>query len=124
MPAAYLPLLLFSLLVLSFPVVTLIVFKYIRPGSRGGPAKLQPYECGIMPEGTARGRYSARFYIIAMLFVVFDVETIFLFPWAILFRTWVVQHLAAFALLSMFVFLGILLIGYIWLYKKGALDLA
>ena len=123
MPAAYLPLLLFSLLVLSFPVVTLIVFKYIRPGSRGGPAKLQPYECGIVPEGTARGRYSARFYIIAMLFVVFDVETIFLFPWAILFRTWVVQHHAAFALLSMFVFLGILLIGYIWLYKKGALDL-
>jgi NADH-quinone oxidoreductase subunit A len=124
MPAAYLPLLIFSLLVLSFPVVTLIVFKYIRPGSRGGPAKLQPYECGIVPEGTARGRYSARFYIIAMLFVVFDVETIFLFPWAVRYQTWLKEHLAAFALLSMLVFLGILLVGYIWLYKKGALDLA
>lgn len=124
MPAAYLPLLIFSLLVLSFPVVTLIVFKYIRPGSRGGPAKLQPYECGIVPEGTARGRYSARFYIIAMLFVVFDVETIFLFPWAVRYQTWLKEHLAGFALLSMLVFLGILLVGYIWLYKKGALDLA
>lgn len=124
MPAAYLPLLIFSLLVLSFPVITLIVFKYIRPGSRGGPAKLQPYECGIPAEGNARGRYSARFYIIAMLFVVFDVETIFLFPWAVRYRYWLGEHLAAFALFSMFIFLGILLVGYIWLYKKGALDLA
>ena len=124
MPAAYIPLLLLSLLALTFPVVTLVVFKYIRPGSRGGPAKFQPYECGILPETSARGRYSARFYIIAMLFVIFEVETIFLFPWAILFRSWLSQHLAAFALLSMFVFLGILLVGYGWLYRKGALDLA
>ena len=124
MPVAYIPLFLFSLLVLSFPVVTLMVFKLIRPSSRGGPAKFKPYECGVIPEGSARGRYSARFYIIAMLFVVFDVETIFLFPWAVMFRTWLAAHLAAFALISMFVFLGILLIGYIWLYKKGALDLA
>jgi len=124
MPAAYIPLLLFSLLVFSFPVITLIVFKFIRPGSRGGSAKFQPYECGIRPETSARGRYSARFYIIGMLFVVFEVETIFLFPWAILFRSWLAHHLAAFAMSSMFVFLGILLVGYVWLYKKGALDLA
>jgi NADH-quinone oxidoreductase subunit A len=124
MPAAYIPLLLFSLLVLSFPVVTLIAFQYIRPASRGGPAKFQPYECGILPETSARGRYSARFYIIGMVFVVFDVETIFLFPWAVLFRFWLAHHLAAFAMASMFTFLGILLVGYVWLYKKGALDLA
>src|SRR5258708_18119200 len=124
MPAACLALLLFSLMVLPFPVVPLIVFKYIPPGSRGGPAKFQPYECGILPETSARGRYSARFYIIGMLFVVFDVETIFLFPWAILFRGWLAHHLAAFALSSMFVFLGILLVGYVSLYKKCALDLA
>src|SRR5215469_3083604 len=137
MPPAYIPLLLFSLLVLSFPVLTLIVFALIRPGSRGGPAKFQPYECGILPEGRARGRYSARFYIIAMLFVVFDVETIFLFPWAVKFRSWLAcgarkaacsdaigQFPVAFALLSVSVFLGVLLIGYVWLYKKGALDLA
>ena len=124
MPPAYTPLLLFSLLVLSFPVVTLIVFHYIRRGSRGGPAKFQPHECGMVPEGDARGRYSTRFYIVAMVFVIFEVETVFLYPWAILFRSWLAAHLGGFALLSMFVFLGILLTGYIWLYKKGALDLA
>src|SRR5258708_35438998 len=120
MPAAYIPLLFLSLLALTFPVVTLVVFKYIRPGSRGGPAKFEPYECGILPETSARGRYSARFYIIAMLFVIFVAETIFLIPWAILFRAWLAQHLAAFALVSLFVFLGILLVRYGWRYTKGA----
>jgi len=80
MPAAYIPVLIFALLVLSFPVISLIVFKFIRPESRVGDAKFLPYECGIPPESNARGRYSARFYIVAMLFVIFDVETMFLFP--------------------------------------------
>jgi NADH-quinone oxidoreductase subunit A len=124
MPVAYIPVLIFALLVLSFPVLTLIVFKFIRPESRLGAAKFQPYECGIPPESNARGRYSTRFYIVAMLFVIFDVETMFLFPWAILYRGWIAQHMAAFALFSMFVFLGILFVGYVWLYKKGALDWA
>jgi NADH-quinone oxidoreductase subunit A len=124
MPVAYLPVLIFALLVVSFPVLALLVFKLIRPESRGGAAKFQPYECGIPPESNARGRYSVRFYIVAMLFVIFDVETMFLFPWAILYRSWVAAHKGAFALASMFVFLGILLVGYVWLYKKGALDWA
>jgi NADH-quinone oxidoreductase subunit A len=124
MPAAYIPVLIFALIVLSFPVVALLIFKLIRPESRGGPAKFQPYECGIPAETNARGRYSARFYVVAMLFVIFDVETMFLFPWAILYRGWVLMHLGAFALMSMVVFLGILLVGYLWLYKKGALDWA
>jgi len=122
MPAAYIPLLLFSLLVLSFPVITLIVLKYIRPGTSGGSAKVQPYDCGIVPETNARGRYSSRFFILAMLFVLFEVEIIFLFPWAVLFRASLAAHHAALALCSMLVFLGILLVGYVWLYKKGALD--
>jgi NADH-quinone oxidoreductase subunit A len=124
MPGVYIVTLIFALIVLSFPVLALVVFKLIRPGSRGGPAKFLPYECGIPPESNARGRYSARFYVVAMLFVIFDVETIFLFPWAILYRGWVAAHAGAFALISMFVFLGILLVGYAWLYKKGALDWA
>ncbi len=124
MPEAYIPVLIFALLVLSFPIIALLIFKLIRPETAGGPAKLQPYECGIPPESNARGRYSARFYVVAMLFVIFDVETMFLFPWAILYRSWVTQHMGAFALVSMFVFLGILLVGYAWLYKKGALDWA
>ncbi len=124
MPAAYIPVLIFALLVLSFPVLALLVFKLIRPESRGGPAKFLPYECGVPPESNARGRYSARFYVVAMLFVIFDVETIFLFPWAIRYHVWLSEHRGGFALISMLVFLGILLVGYIWLYKKGALDWA
>ncbi|HXP22726.1 MAG TPA: NADH-quinone oxidoreductase subunit A [Candidatus Sulfotelmatobacter sp.] len=124
MPVAYIPVLIFALIVLSFPVLALLLFKLIRPESRVGAAKFQPYECGIPPESNARGRYSARFYIVAMLFVIFDVETLFLFPWAILYRSWVAAHMGAFALISMFVFLGILLVGYVWLYKKGAFDWA
>jgi NADH-quinone oxidoreductase subunit A len=124
MPAAYIPLLFFALLVLSVPIVALIVLKFIRPCAGGGPANFQPYERGMLPENSARGRHSGRFYIIAMVFVIFEVGTIFLFPWAILFRGWLAQHHAALALLSMFVFLGVFLVGYVWLYKKGALDLA
>ena len=124
MPGAYLPVLIYAALVVAFPAVTLILAKLVRPPSTSYGPKLKPYECGIAPEGHSRGRYSVRFYIIAMLFVVFDVETMFLFPWAILYRAWVLTHMGVFALVSMFVFLGILLIGYVWLYKKGALEWA
>jgi len=124
MQRAYLPVLIYAVLVMAFPAVTLILAKYIRPDSTSFGPKLKPYECGVPAEGDSRGRYSVRFYIIAMLFVVFDVETMFLFPWAILYRGWVAMHAGLFALASMFVFLGILLIGYIWLYKKGALEWA
>lgn len=122
MPNAYLPVLIYAALVVAFPAVTLILAKLIRPTSTSTGAKLKPYECGIPPETDARGRYSVRFYIVAMLFVIFDVETMFLIPWAILYRGWVAMHQGLFALVSMFVFLGILLVGYVWLYKKGALE--
>ncbi len=117
MPRQYIPILVYAILAAAFPAVTLILFKYIRPDSKPSGAKLDPYECGIPPEGTSRGRYSVRFYIVAILFVIFDVETIFLFPWAVKYG-----ELGVFGLVEMIVFLGILLIGYVWLYKKGALD--
>ena len=87
-------------------------------------AKLKPYECGVEAEGDTRGRYSVRFYIVAILFVIFDVETTFLFPWAVLFSTREegFRLEPVYALASMFVFLGILIIGYVWLYRKGALE--
>jgi NADH-quinone oxidoreductase subunit A len=119
MPSAYIPVLIFAVLVAAFPAVTLIIFKYIRPDSRSVGDRLKPYECGVPPEGDSRGRYSVRFYIIAMLFVIFDVETMFLFPWAIQYKV-----LGLPGLFLMVVFLGILLAGYAWLYKKGALDWA
>jgi NADH-quinone oxidoreductase subunit A len=117
MPSQYIPILIYALLAAAFPAVTLIVFKFIRPDMKPNGAKLEPYECGVPPEGNARGRYSVRFYMVAILFVIFDVETIFLFPWAIKYG-----QLGVYGLVTMLVFLGILLIGYVWLYRKGALD--
>ncbi len=124
MQSAYIPVLIYAVLVVAFPAVTLVIAKFIRPASTSFGAKLKPYECGIPPESDSRGRYSIRFYIFAMLFVIFDVETMFLIPWAILYKGWVAAHLGLFALVSMVVFLGILLVGYLWLYKKGALEWA
>jgi len=124
MQSAYIPVLIYAMLVIAFPAVTLVLAKFIRPASTSFGAKLKPYECGIPPESDARGRYSVRFYIVAMLFVIFDVETMFLIPWAILYKGWVAAHQGLFALVSMMAFLGILLVGYLWLYKKGALEWA
>lgn len=117
MPEPYIPTLIFAALAAAFPAVTLLLFKLIRPESTGAGAKRKPYECGIPPERTPRGRHSVRFYIVAILFVIFDVETIFLFPWAVKYGA-----LGLYGLLTMFVFLGILVVGYLWLYKKGALE--
>ena len=124
MQSAYIPVLIYAVLVIAFPAVTLVLAKFIRPASTSCGAKLKPYECGIPPESDARGRYSVRFFIVAMLFVIFDVETMFLIPWAILYKGWVAAHQGLFALVSMMAFLGILLVGYLWLYKKGALEWA
>src|SRR5712691_3897381 len=117
MPREYIPVLIFAALAAGFPAVTLLLFRFIRPTPAAVGAKLKPYECGVPAEGDTRGRYSVRFYIVAILFVIFDVETMFLFPWAIRYKQY-----GIFGLVSMFVFLGILVIGYVWLYKKGALE--
>lgn len=117
MPGQYIPVLIFAILAAAFPAVTLLIFKLIRPDMRAVGDKLKPYECGVPPETDSRGRYSVRFYIVAILFVIFDVETIFLFPWAVKYSA-----LGVYGLVTMFVFLGILVVGYVWLYKKGALD--
>ncbi len=117
MPPAYIPVLIFAILAAAFPAVTLLIFQLIRPSSGAVGAKLKPYECGIPAESDARGRYSMRFYIVAILFVIFDVETVFLFPWAVDYGL-----LGVYGLISMFLFLGILIVGYVWLYRKGALE--
>jgi len=81
--------------------------------------KLMPYECGVDPIGDARDRFSVRFYIVAMLFLIFDVETIFLFPWAVIY-----DRLAVFGLAEMLLFIGILVVGYYYAWSKGALEWA
>ena len=113
----YGPILIFTAIMTAFPLVTLWVAKLVRPTSQRTGAKVEPYECGIEPESAARGRYTVRYYIIAILFVIFDVETIFLFPWAVQY-----QALGVFGFIEMMVFLGILVVGYIWIWKRGALE--
>ena len=114
----YAPVLIFLAVAAVFPAATLVIAWAVRP-SRRDKVKSEAYECGVPPSGEARSRYSVRFYIIAVLFVVFDVETIFLFPWAVKYRM-----LGVLGFASMFVFLGILLIGFAYAWKKGALEWA
>ena len=116
MPQNYVPIFIFIVIVATLLPVTLLLAKLVRPDNPT-KAKLMPYECGIDPVDNARGRYTVRYYIIAILFVVFDVETIFLFPWAVKFKAF-----GIFGLLEMLVFLAILIVGYIWVWKKGALE--
>ncbi len=114
---AYGPILIFAAIAFIFPIATLWIAKFVRPTFVPTQEKVMPYECGITPESDSRGRYTVRFYVIAILFVIFDVETIFLFPWAVEY-----QALGLFGLVEMLVFLGILVVGYIWLWKRGALE--
>lgn len=116
MPPEYIPIVMFLLLAGAFPIVTLIAAKLVRPANPNSE-KLSPYECGIEPLSDSRGRYTVRYYIIAILFVIFDVETMFLIPWAVHFKV-----LGLFGLIEMGVFLAILIAAYVWIYKKGALE--
>ncbi len=116
MPANYVPIFIFLALIIIAIPATLLVAALVRPKN---PNKIKdmPYECGVDPIGDARARYTIRFYIVAILFVVFDVETIFLFPWAVQYKA-----LGLFGLVEMMVFLAILVVGYVWIWKKGALE--
>ncbi len=80
-------------------------------------SKLAPYECGVTPTGDARERFSVKFYLVAMVFILFDVEVVFLYPWAVVFR-----ELKMFGFLEMLLFLLLVLAGFVYLWKKGALD--
>lgn len=112
----YIPIFLFILVATGFAIFTLIVAGLVHP-SRYNKVKLQPYECGIEPDTDARDRYSVRYYLVAMLFVIFDVETVFMFPWAV-----IMDELALFGLIEMLVFLFILVVGYAYAWRKGALE--
>ncbi len=105
----------------AIPAGALIAGRLLGP-RREQPGKQAPFECGIANVvGGARQRFSVKFYIIAMIFLVFDLEVVFLFPWAVDFRA-LSRALGIVGFVEMFVFLGILFLGYIYLYKKGALD--
>ena len=118
MPQNYVPIFIFALVAFLVGAGTLLIAALVRP-KNPFTTKLMPYECGITPFDNARGRYTVRFYIVAILFVVFDVETIFLFPWAVMFH-----RLGLFGLVEMLVFLAILVVGYFYCWKRKALDWA
>src|SRR6476646_5442196 len=113
---SYLPLMIHFLLAgaLATALVTLSwIIGYRRPTR----AKLSPYECGMTPVGDARQRFSVKFYMVAMLFILFDVEAVFLYPWAI-----ILKDLKMFGFLEMLVYIGIVLVGFFYIWKKGVLD--
>jgi NADH-quinone oxidoreductase subunit A len=112
----YIPIAIFVLVAVGFALFTLVFTSLIHP-SKYNKVKLEPYECGIEPRTDARDRYSIRYYLVAMLFVIFDVETVFMFPWAVIF-----DQLLLFGLIEMVVFIFILVVGYFYAWKKGALE--
>jgi NADH-quinone oxidoreductase subunit A len=120
----YLPLLLQILLAVGMGTA-MVMGSFLIGKHRRTTAKLATYECGIVAEGDARGRFSVRFYIVAMLFILFDVEAVFMFPWAVIYN-----HLPSitgsrfFGFWEMLVYLGFVVVGFFYVWKKGVLDWA
>jgi NADH-quinone oxidoreductase subunit A len=97
--------------------VGMVALSHLVSPYRPTPAKLDPYESGMIPLGNTRERFSIKFYMIAILFIVFDIEVVFLIPWAVWFR-----KLGLFGFVEMLVFIFVLLVGFIYIWKKGALE--
>jgi len=113
---SYLPILVLIAIALAFAVGATI-FSTLIGQKKPSVVKLAPYECGMPLLGTARERFSVKFYIVAMLFILFDIEAVFMYPWAVIFK-----DLGMFGFAEMGVFILILLVGYAYVWKKGALE--
>jgi NADH-quinone oxidoreductase subunit A len=113
---SYFPILLFIFVALVFGVVTLIVSYLVQP-KYPEPEKLSTYECGSEPFSDARMPFPVRYYIFAMLFVIFDIEIIFLYPWAVVF-----DKIGLIGLLEMIIFIGLFVVAYVYAWRKGALE--
>jgi NADH-quinone oxidoreductase subunit A len=114
--ASYLPVFVHFLLVVLF-TAALLGLHAVVGRRRPSPTKLEPYESGVWPIGSSRERVPIRYYLIAMLFILFDIEAVFLYPWAVAFR-----DLGLLGLVEMLVFVGILLIGFIYAWQRKALE--
>lgn len=100
----------------AMSVAFVTISHFLMPSSRN-PNKAEPYECGVVPAGDARAPYNVHYYLVAVLFVLFDLEAVFIYPWAISLR-----QLGSVALVEMFVFIAILLVGYVYAWKKGVFE--
>lgn len=110
----YVPILLMILAAAGLAAAMIALSSLLGP-KKPDPRKLAPYECGMTPIGGARVRFSVKFYLVAMLFILFDVEAIFFYPWAVVHR-----HLGWFGLIEMAIFAGVLAVGYLYIWKRGA----
>ena len=116
MLAEYLPTLLFLIVAAGIGIALIVIGNLLGP-KRPTPEKLSPYECGFPAFEDARMRFDVRYYLVAIIFIVFDLEIAFVFPWALVFR-----ELGVFGLVEMGVFLSLLVIGFIYVWTKGALE--
>jgi NADH-quinone oxidoreductase subunit A len=114
--AAYTPIVIIGVLAAGLAMLLTGVSVFLGP-KRPTPAKLAPYECGIVPTTQARQRFPVKFYLMAMLFIVFDIEVVFLYPWAV----WL-KHLKVFGLEEMLVFMAVLFLGLVYIWRKGVLE--
>ena len=117
----YLPILLMFIVAGGFAIGNVLLSQFVGQRKRTR-TKLMPYECGKDPVGSARERFSVKFYLIAMLFILFDIEVIFLVPWAVVYKRLAAAGNATFLYVEMMVFILLLLAGYIYVVKKGAFD--
>ena len=119
--ANYLPLLI-HFLIAGALATGMVLLSWIIGYRRPTRAKLSPYECGMTPVGDARERFSVKFYLVAMLFILFDVEAVFLYPWAVILKDLKAMGQGVFAISEMFVYIAIVLVGFFYIWKKGVLD--
>ena len=112
----YFPILLFIFVTLIFGMVTLLISYFVQP-RYPEPEKLTTYECGSEPFSDARMPFPVRYYIFAMLFVIFDIEVIFLYPWAVVFK-----KIGIIGLVEMLIFIGLFVVAYVYAWRKGALE--
>lgn len=121
MLGAYLPILLLVVVAICFGLGSILISAVVGQ-KKPSKVKLAPYECGCEPVGSARERFSIKFYLIAMLFILFDIESVFLYPWAVVFNKFIKAGFGSFIFAEMMVFIVILFVGYIYVWKKGALE--
>jgi NADH-quinone oxidoreductase subunit A len=119
--ARYLPLLI-HILMAGGIAVAIILLSWLIGQRKPTRAKMSPYECGMTPVGDSRQRFSVKFYLVAMLFILFDVEAVFIYPWAVILRELKALGQGLFGLMEMLVYIGIFLVGFFYAWKKGVLD--
>ena len=117
----YLPILIQAIVAIGFAAVTLIASVVLGKAGQRNATKDSAYECGMLPLGEARPRFSVKFYLVAMLFILFDIEVVFMYPWAVVYREFLLEN-GRMVLWSMLGFIGTLTVAYVYALKKGALD--